>query len=131
MRLRWLAAAALLAIGVTAAARPVLVVGEDSRRRILLWHGQSGEIRFLHSVTDRPVAIRFRVGRRFEAFSVATDPLTESTYTSGVYLWNDRAGGERTDAIRLCSMRGIDLRLGFHELHIAGGCLEVRLLWTL
>ncbi|MEJ5359542.1 MAG: hypothetical protein WHT06_12820 [Desulfobacterales bacterium] len=131
MRGRLLAAAAVLAVGFTAAARPALVVGEDSSRRILLWHGQSGEIRFLHSVTDRPVTIRFRLGRRFEAFSVATDPLTESTYTAGVYLWNDRVGEEQTELLRLCSLRGIDLRLGSHELHIAGGCLEVRLLWTL
>lgn len=119
-----------MALGLAAAVRPAVVVTEEAERRILLWRGQSGEIRFVHSVTERPVAIRFRVGRRFEDFSVAADPLTESYYTAGVHPWNERVALERTEEIRLCSMRGIDLRLGSHELHLAGGCLEVRLLWT-
>ncbi len=127
---RFLAAAVVVALGLTAAARPAVVVTEEAERRILLWRGQSGELRFVNSVTDSPVAIRFRVGRRFEAFSVAADPQTESYYTAGVYSWNERAAGESREEIRLCSIGGIDLRLGSHELHIAGRCLEVRLLWT-
>lgn len=131
MRARRWAAAGLLVLAFAAAARPALITGDGAKGWILLWRGQSGEIRFVNSVTERPVEIRFRVGRRFEGFSVATDPLTESYYTAGAYAVNELASGEAVEAIRLCSMRGIDLRVGFHKRHIAGGCLEVRLLWTL
>jgi len=128
---RWAAAGLLLALGFAAAARPAFVTGDGAEGWMLLWRGQRGEIRFVNSVTEKPVEIRFRVGRRFEGFSVATDPLTESYYTAGAYALNELASGEAVEAIRLCSMRGIDLRVGFHERHVAGGCLEVRLLWTL
>ncbi len=131
MRARRLAAAGLLALGLAAAAKPAYVTGDGAEGWILLWRGQSGEIRFVNSVTERPVEIRFRVGRRFEGFAVATDPGTESYYTGGAYALNELAAGEATEVIRLCSMRGIELRVGFHERHVAGGCLEVRLLWTL
>jgi hypothetical protein len=67
----------------------------------------------------------------FQEFSVTTDPLTESYYTSGTYSINAMAAAEKTAVLRLCSIRGISLKLGFYDIELKDGCLEVRLLWTI
>jgi hypothetical protein len=92
---------------------------------------QSGQIRFINSVTQEPVVIRFRLGRLFQEFSASTAPLTEAYYTSGTYSMNAAAAAEETAVLGFCSIGGISLRLGFYDIEIKDGCLEVRLLWTI
>ena len=75
--------------------------------------------------------IRFRIGCVFQHFSVSAAPMTESYYTSGTYPMNALAAAEKTAVLRLCSMRGISLKLGFYDMEINDECLEVRLLWTI
>jgi hypothetical protein len=129
---RHLVAAASVAAAVVAAAvvRPAVVVTEAGARPIVLLRGQSGRIRFVNSVTGRPVEIGFRVGTRFHDFAMRTDAATEEYYTSGLYALNEVASREATNALRFCSVTGVHLSVGFHELDARGGCLEVTLPWT-
>jgi hypothetical protein len=120
----------LLAACLAAVVRPAVVRTEDGARLLVLWRGQSGRIAFVNSVTGRPVAIRFRIGNLFHGFEMRTDAVTEDYYTNGLYLVNDVVSGESTNALRFCSMKGIHLTLGSHELESSDGCLEVELLWT-
>jgi len=109
---------------------PAVVQTEDHSRLLVLLRWQSGEIRFVNSVTGRPVSIHFRVGGLFQDFAVTTDETTEAYYTNGLYSMNDVDSKESVDILRFCSMKGIRLTLGFYDLDVKGGCLEVRLLWT-
>lgn len=110
--------------------RPARVTTEAGSSLVVLLRGQAGRIRFVNSVTGRPVEIDFHVGARFDRFAMKTDALTEQYYTGGVYAVNDVVSRDATDALRFCSMSGIHLSLGFHELDARGGCLEVTLPWT-
>jgi len=110
--------------------KPAVVQTEDHSRLLVLLRWQSGEIRFVNSVTGRPVSIHFRVGGLFQDFAVTTDETTEAYYTNGLYSMNDVDSKESVDILRFCSMKGIRLILGFYDLDVKGGCLEVRLLWT-
>jgi len=110
--------------------KPAVVQTEDHSRLLVLLRWQSGEIRFVNSVTGRPVSIHFRVGGLFQNFAVTTDESTEAYYTNGLYSMNDVDSKESVDILRFCSMKGIRLTLGFYDLDVKGGCLEVRLLWT-
>ncbi len=120
-----------LACLLLAAVKPAVVSTDQKTGLLVLFRWQSGQIRFINSVTQEPVVIRFRLGRVFQGFSVSTDPLTESYYTSGTYSLNEAAAAEQTDVLRFCSIGGISLRLGFYDIELKDGCLEVRLLWTI
>ncbi len=121
------AAAAVLAAAVV---RPAVVATDAGARVIVLLRGQSGRIRFVNSVTGRPVEIDFRVGTAFHDFAMRTDSATEEYYTSGLYAVNEVASRDSTSALRFCSVNGIHLSVGFHELDARDGCLEVTLPWT-
>jgi hypothetical protein len=124
-------AAGLAAAGLAVAfVRPAVVATDEGTRLLLLVRGQSGRISFVNSVTGRPVEIRFRVGTLFHDFAMRTDAATEEYYTSGLYAVNDVVSRDATDALRLCSVAGIHLSLGFHDLDARDGCLEVTLPWT-
>jgi hypothetical protein len=110
--------------------KPAVVKTDDHARLLVLFRGQSGVIRFVNSVTDKPVAIHFRIGGRFQDFSFVTDETTEAYYTSGLFSLNEAVSKESTEALRFCSMKGISLKLGFYDLYVKGGCLEAKLLWT-
>jgi hypothetical protein len=110
--------------------KPAVVHMDNHARLLVLFRGQSGVIRFVNSVTEKPVAIRFRIGGRFQDFSVVTDETTEAYYTSGVFSLNEALSKESTEALRFCSMKGISLDLGFYDLYVKEGCLEAKLLWT-
>jgi hypothetical protein len=110
--------------------KPALVQTDDHSRLLVLLRWQSGVISFVNSVTERPVRIHFRVGGLFKDFTVTTDETTEAYYTNGLYSMNDVDSKESVDTLRFCSMKGIRLTLGFYDLVVKGGCLEVRLLWT-
>ncbi|MCU0558232.1 MAG: hypothetical protein MUF67_13110 [Desulfobacterales bacterium] len=114
-----------------AAAKPAVVSTDQKTGLLLLFRGQSGQIRFINSVTGEPVVIRFRIGGLFRDFSVSTDPLTEAYYTSGTYSLSEAAATEATAALRFCSIGGMSLRLGFYDIEVREECLEVRLLWTI
>ncbi len=131
-RTRQVAAGAALAMAVLAAAvvRPAVVTTDGGARVLVLLRGQSGRIRFVNSVTGRPVEIDFRVGTRFEDFAMRTDPATEEYYTNGLYAVNAVVSRDATSALRFCSVSGIHLSVGFHELDARGGCLEITLPWT-
>ncbi len=111
--------------------KPVLIRTDHETRLAALFRWQSGRIRFVNSVTDHPVTIRFQIVRRFQAFSVSTDETTEAYYTHGVYALNDIVAEESTDRLKFCSIKGISLKMGFYEIEVKDGCLEVALLWTL
>ncbi len=113
------------------AVKPAVVSTEHQARLLLLFRSQPGQIRFINSITHKPVVIDFRVGRVFKDFSVATDPLTEAYYTSGTYSINQAVAAEETAVLNFCSLRGISLKLGFYQIELTDGCLEVRLLWTI
>lgn len=110
--------------------KPAVVKTDNHAGLLVLFRGQSGVIRFVNSVTERPVAIHFRIGGLFQDFSVATDETTEAYYTNGLFSLNEAVSKESTEALCFCSMQGISLKLGFYNLYLKGGCLEVKLLWT-
>jgi hypothetical protein len=120
----------LLLICLLLILKPALIKTDNHAGLLVLFRGQSGTIRFVNSVTERPVAIHFRIGGRFQDFSVATDETTEAYYTNGLFSLNEAVSKESTDALQFCSMKGISLSLGFYVFHLKGGCLEVKLLWT-
>lgn len=130
MARRLLLAAFLVVLGLGWVLRPAVATTEDGSRLLVLLRGQPGRIQFVNSVTGRPVAIRFRVGTRFDGFAMSTDPATEEYYTSGLYSMSDVVSKQSTNTLRFCSVKGIHLVLGFHELDVRNGCLEVKLLWT-
>jgi hypothetical protein len=111
--------------------KPAVIRTDHETRLAVLFRWQSGQIRFVNSVTERPVTIRFRIGSRFQAFSVSTDETTEAYYTHGVYDMSAMVAHEFTERLRFCSMKGISLTLGFYTIPVQDGCLEVALLWTL
>ncbi len=110
--------------------KPAIVQTDDHSRLLVLLRWQSGDIRFVNSVTGGPVRIHFRVGTVFRHFEVTTDETTEAYYTNGLYSMNDVDSKEAVDTLRFCSIKGIHLTLGFYDFEIKEGCLEVRLLWT-
>ena len=121
----------LFLAGLAAVVKPAILQTDGGARLLLLWRGQTGSIRFVNSVTGEPVAIDFRIGRLFQNFSVATDDTTEAYYTHGVYPMGSALAAESTRLLRFCSGTGMALTLGFYDIHLQGGCLEARLLWTL
>jgi hypothetical protein len=120
----------LLLICLLSTLKPALIKTDDHAGLLVLFRGQSGTIRFVNSVTERPVAIYFRIGGRFQNFSVATDETTEAYYTNGLFSLNEVVSKESIDALQFCSMKGISLSLGFYDFYLKDGCLEVKLLWT-
>lgn len=119
----------LLLICLVTGLKPAVVKTDDHSRLLVLVRGQSGEIRFVNSVTRRPVVIHFRIGGLFHDFRVSTDETTEEYYTNGLYSLNEFVAKDSTDTLRLCSVKGMRLKLGFYDLDVNDGCLEVRLLW--
>jgi hypothetical protein len=109
--------------------KPAIVTTEDHSRLLVLLRGQSGQIRFVNSVTGRPVIIHFRIGGLFQDFAVSTDETTEAYYTNGLYSLNKVVAKDSTDVLRFCSVKGIRLTLGFYHLDVQDDCLEARLLW--
>uniref|UniRef100_A0A7C4RUX6 DUF1850 domain-containing protein n=1 Tax=Desulfatirhabdium butyrativorans TaxID=340467 RepID=A0A7C4RUX6_9BACT len=123
---------ALFAAGIVGFfVKPAVVIQNGSETLALFWRFQEGTLHFINSVTDRPVDIHFRITSTFSDFRMVTDELTEQYYTAGGYDVNDRLKPETTSILRSCSIRGIELTIGNHHWHIEGGCLEVRLIWTL
>lgn len=110
-------------------ARPVRIASDAHSEIISLWAWQDGEIRFINSVTNRPVSIRFGMVWRFSGFTARTDPETESYYTAGAYSWNSRLSAERQSSLQWCSEVGISLRLGQRKFEIEHGCLKAALMW--
>ncbi len=127
---RVLLAAGLVAAGLAWLVRPAVATTEGRSRLLVLLRGQPGRIRFVNSVTGRPVEIGFRVGTRFHEFAMKTDRATEEYYTDGLYAVNDVVAHDSTNTLRFCSMKGIRLSVGFYELDARNGCLEVTLPWT-
>ncbi len=119
----------LLLICLVSGLKPAVVKTEDHYRLLVLLRWQSGQIRFVNSVTNRPVAIHFRIGGLFHDFVVSTDETTEGYYTNGLYKLNELVAKDSTDTLRFCSIQGIRLTLGFYDFDVKDGCLEVRLLW--
>jgi hypothetical protein len=119
----------LLLICLVFGLKPAVVKTEDHSRLLVLLRWQSGQIRFVNSVTGKPVVIHFRIGSLFNDFTVSTDETTEEYYTNGLYSLNEVVAGDSTDVLRFCSVQGIRLTLGFYDLDVKDGCLEVRLLW--
>jgi len=123
--------AGVLVIGLLSIIKPAVIRTDDHTGLLVLWRGQSGRIRFVNSVTQRPVTIKLSVGGLFHDFAMETDEATEAYYSHGVYPVNGALAGEATRSLQFCSMQGIDLSLGFYDLHLRNGCLEVKLLWTI
>ncbi len=119
----------LLLMCLVSGLKPAVVKTEDHSRLLVLLRWQSGQIRFVNSVTNRPVAIHFRIGGLFHDFVVSTDETTEDYYTNGLYNLNELVAKDSTDTLRFCSVQGIRLTLGFYNFDVKDGCLEVRLLW--
>lgn len=117
----------LAALAALALVRPAVATTDSGSRLLVLLRGQAGSIRFVNSVTHRPVEIAFRIGARFDRFAMRTDPGTEEYYTAGLYAVNDVAARDATDVLRFCSMNGMHVTLGWTELDVKDGCLEVKL----
>ncbi len=111
--------------------KPAVVTQNGSETVAFFWRFQQGHLHFINSVTDRPVDIHFRITSTFSNFRMVTDELTEQYYTAGWYDVNEQLRPEVTPVLRSCSIRGMTLTIGNHEWHVEGGCLEVRLIWTL
>jgi hypothetical protein len=121
----------VLSAGLPFILRPAVVKTENHSRLLVLLRWQSGEIRFINSVTERPVRISFRIADRFRDFAAVTDETTEAYYTGGMYCMNKVLSKSATGVLRFCSIEGIHLSLGFYSLDVKNGCLEVRFLWTM
>ncbi len=120
--------AALLFVSVSV--RPVKIVRDRGTGfTVWLWAWQECRIRFVNSVTHRPVEMTFRTPWRFSGFSARTDPGTEEYYTAGGYSWNERLSKEHTRTLKYCSEVGIDIILGGSVFHEQGGCINLLLLW--
>lgn len=126
-RLLWLSA--VLVLAAAALLRPVAVRGDALNRTVWLWAWQSGSATFTNSVTLAPVRIDFGLASGFDHFSMTTDEKTEQYYTGGSYDIDARLAGQRTNALRYCSMVGITVRLGTQRFQIVNGCLELKALW--
>ena len=96
----------LLLMCLVSGLKPAIVKTEDHSRLLVLLRWQSGQIRFVNSVTNRPVAIDFRIGGLFHDFVVSTDETTEGYYTNGLYNLNELVAKDSTDTLRFCSVRG-------------------------
>jgi hypothetical protein len=120
-----------LLVGLLAVVKPAIVRTDNHARLLVLLRWQSGTVRFVNSVTERPVAIHFRVGGTFRDFSVATDAGTEAYYTGGMYSMNEVVSVESLPSLRFCSIKGISVTIGFYDIQLNDGCLEVKLLWTI
>jgi hypothetical protein len=120
----------LLLICLLSVLKPALIKTDSHAGLLVLFRGQSGTIRFVNSVTERPVTIHFRIRGRFQDFSVATDETTEAYYTNGLFSLNEAVSKESPQALQFCSIKGISLSLGFYDFYLNDGCLEVKLLWT-
>lgn len=111
--------------------KPVVIRTDETTRLAVLLRHQTGEIRFVNSVTGGPVEIRFVIGDRFRKFSVHADETTKAYYSHGVYDLGEPLAAEATASLKFCSMKGIALRLGFFTYTIQDGCLEAEILWTM
>jgi len=120
-----------LLVGLVAVVKPAIVRTDNHARLLVLLRWQSGTVRFVNSVTERPVAIHFRVGGTFRDFSAATDAGTEEYYTGGMYRMNEAISVESLPSLRFCSIKGISVTIGFYDIRLNDGCLEVDLLWTI
>jgi hypothetical protein len=120
-----------LLVGLMAVVKPAILRTDNHARLLVLLRWQSGTVRFVNSVTERPVAIHFRVGGTFRDFSVATDAATEAYYTGGMYSMNAAVSAESLPHLRFCSIKGISVTIGFYDFRLNDGCLEVKLLWTI
>lgn len=118
-----------LLICVASVLKPAVLKTDEHTRLLMLLRWQSGHIRFVNSVTRKPVVIRFRVGSLFHDFAFSTDEATEEYYTHGLYSLNEVVAKDATDTLRFCSVKGIRLTLGFYDLDVKDDCVEVRLLW--
>jgi hypothetical protein len=111
--------------------RPAVITTDNHTGLLLLLRWQSGHIRFVNSVTQKPVTIHFRIKDKFRDFSFFTDETTENYYTSGFCDLNATVSREARDRLSFCSVKGMSLRLGWHEFYLKdGGCLTVKLLWS-
>lgn len=117
---------------LTAAAlllRPVSVQGDAFKQTVWLWAWQSGQVRFVNSVTQTPVRIDFGLFNGFSGFNMHTDELTEQYYTHGSYAIDQRLFGEHSQRLHYCSMVGMSVQLGSRLFQVSDGCLEIRILW--
>jgi len=130
MTKRRLMSAAIVAACFLGLFKPAVIRTDEGTRLAAFFRWQSGQIRFINSVTDQPVTIDFQIRSRFQAFSVLTDGTTEAYYTHGLYDINDTVAKDCTDRLRFCSVKGISLKIGFYTISVKDGCLEVALLWT-
>jgi hypothetical protein len=121
---------ALLA-GLMAMVKPAILETDNHARLLVLLRWQPGTVRFVNSVTELPVVIHFRVGGTFRDFSVETDAGTEAYYTGGMYSMNEAISVESLPSLRFCSIKGISVTIGFYDIQLNDGCLEVKLLWTI
>lgn len=121
---------ALLA-GLMAVVKPAILRTDNHARLLVLLRGQSGTVRFVNSVTERPVVYHFRVAGTFRDFSVATDAGTEEYYTGGMYSMNEAVSTDSLPILRFCSIKGMSVTIGFYDFQLNDGCLEVELLWTI
>lgn len=110
--------------------KPAQIVGQNGSSRVLFWRYEKGTIRFVNSVTLKPVTIHFRVRGQFSDFSMETDEETENYYTSGTYAIDPVLSRQKTSSLKLCSIHGIALSVGDDRWEIQDGCVEVTLLWT-
>jgi len=133
MTRRTAVAVAGLLIAFLAVVRPAVMLSDDGSPAglLVLLRGQSGTVRFVNSVTEKPVLFRFRVGGTFRDFTVETDPETEAYYTGGVGSMSAALAAESQHVLRFCSFKGISITVGFYHLDVSDGCLEVKLLWTI
>lgn len=121
---------ALLA-GLMAVVKPAILRTDNHARLLVLLRWQSGTVRFVNSVTERPVVYHFRIAGTFRDFSVATDAGTEEYYTGGMYSMKEAVSMESLPVLRFCSIKGMSVAIGFYDFQLNDGCLEVELLWTI
>jgi hypothetical protein len=131
MSRRSLLIGALLLGSLLAVVKPAILRTDEHARLLVLLRWQSGSIRFVNSVTQRPVTFHFRLGGTFHDFSVETDSGTEAYYTGGMYAMNEAVSVESVPALHFCSVQGITVAIGFYEFRVNDNCLEVTLLWTI
>ncbi len=119
-----------MAIPLLVAFPRVISVNWGQKKTLLLVHPfKECRIRFINSVTKRPVVISFRPIYYFGNFKMLTDKDTEDYYTSGSYPISFEFLKKEKRSFTSCSGLGLGLEIGESTFMVVSDCIHIKILW--
>lgn len=109
--------------------RPVRLTTYSNSKILFCWAWDRGNIEFINSVTGGRVNITFNLKNGFSHFEMNTDEKTEDYYTSGIYNINDILKKENRQKLNFCSIKGMDIKIGAHNIRVKNSCASLEVLW--